>query len=87
MATATHNLHNHRELQPDERLDLSTLCDQVLSVGDGVIYAVVGENDYILTAGDRLEIAAGQPVRAWNGGDEVVRVALNARERRLAAAA
>jgi hypothetical protein len=87
MATATHIQRNHRDLQPDERLELSALRDQVLSIARGVVYAVVGENDYILTSGDRLEISAGQPVRAWNAGDETVRVALSARVQPLAAVA
>ena len=87
MATATDILQNCRYLQPDERLALSTLHDQVIAVAGGILYAVVGENDYILTAGDRLEVAAGEPVRAWNAGDHTVRVALSARSEQLAAAA
>ena len=88
MATAIRiNHRNHRDLRTDERLELSTLRDQVLSIAAGVIYAVVGENDYVLTTGDRLDIAAGQPVRAWNAGDEIAHVALSARVQPLAVAA
>ena len=87
MATAIHIHRNHRDLHPDERLELSTLRDQVLSVARGIVYAVVGENDYILTSGDHLEISAGQTVRAWNAGDDTVRVALSARVQPLAAVA
>ena len=88
MATAIPITHsNHRDLHPDERLEVSTLREQVLSIATGVVYAVVGENDYILTAGDRLDIAAGQPIRAWNAGDEIARVALSARVQMLAVAA
>ena len=87
LETATDILQNCRYLQPDERLALSTLHDQVISVAGGIVYAVMGENDYILTAGDRLAIAAGEPVRAWNAGDHTVRLALSARTERLAAAA
>ena len=87
MATAIDILQNHRYLQPDERLELSTLHDQAISVGAGVVYVVVGENDFILSAGDRLEISAGEPVLAWNAGDHTLRVALGIRTEQLAAAA
>jgi hypothetical protein len=90
MATATYITripHSRRDLHPDERLELSTLRAQVLAVEYGVVYAAVGENDYVLTSGDDIEIAAGQPVRAWNAGDEYARVSMTARAQELAAAA
>jgi hypothetical protein len=90
MATATNITrlpHSQRDLHPDERLALSTLREQVLEIEYGVIYAAIGENDYVLTSGDEIEIAAGQPVRAWNAGDEYARVTLTARVQRLATAA
>ena len=87
MATPIRIHRNHRDLRPEERLDLDTLRRQVLSVVAGIVYAVVGENDYILTSGDRIEIAAGEKIRAWNAGDEIARVALGDRPQAIAIAA
>jgi hypothetical protein len=87
MAIATNIPHHHRDLKPSERLEIHTLREQVLSVPYGIVYAVVGESDYILTSGDDVEIPARQQIRAWNAGDEIARVALTARARELAAAA
>ena len=87
MAIATNIPHHHRDLQPNEHLDIDTLRDQVLAVPYGIVYAVIGEHDHVLTSGDQLEITGGEAIRAWNAGDEVARVAITARARHLAVAA
>jgi len=74
------------ELAPDQRLRLETSRDQVVSVAEGVLYVVIGENEAVLTAGDSIAIAAGEQARAWNGGDETARVEVRGRRTlRLAA--
>jgi mannose-6-phosphate isomerase-like protein (cupin superfamily) len=65
---------SRQELAPDERVRLESTRDSVLSVIDGVVYAVVDDEDYVLMPGDRIEITAGEPFRVWNAGDEVARV-------------
>ena len=90
MATATHITripYVQRDLHPDERLELSTMGEQVLEVEYGVVYAAIGENDYVLTSGDEIVVAAREDVRAWNAGDEYARVTLTAYPQQLAAAA
>ena len=44
--------------------------DTVLEVFEGVVYLVVGDDDRVLTPGDRARIPACTPYRRWNAGDE-----------------
>jgi|tagenome__1003787_1003787.scaffolds.fasta_scaffold20962731_5 mannose-6-phosphate isomerase-like protein (cupin superfamily) len=62
------------EVAPDERLHVDPSRDTSLSVVDGVVYAAIGDDDYVMTPGDRVAIPAGAAVRVWNAGDEVARV-------------
>jgi mannose-6-phosphate isomerase-like protein (cupin superfamily) len=65
------------ELAPDERLPADALDarrDAVLHVVDGVVYAIAGDDDFVLTGGDELAVRAGVSHRIWNAGDEPARV-------------
>jgi mannose-6-phosphate isomerase-like protein (cupin superfamily) len=62
------------ELAPDDRLHLDDEREQVLSVIKGVLVVALAEDDAILTPGDFVTVGAGVRARAWNGGDEDVRV-------------
>jgi quercetin dioxygenase-like cupin family protein len=74
------------ELSPDQRLDLDPSCEQLISVDDGIVYVVAADGEAILTAGDSITIAAGEPRRAWNAGDEPAEVTVSSRRAlRLAA--
>jgi|SRR3954451_14755406 mannose-6-phosphate isomerase class I len=45
----------------------------IVSVIDGIVYVVAGEDEWVLTSGDSASIAAGVPYRRWNAGDEQAR--------------
>jgi glyoxylate utilization-related uncharacterized protein len=45
----------------------------IVSVVDGVVYVVAGENEWVLSSGDSANIAAGTPYRRWNAGDDQAR--------------
>ena len=71
--------NNTQVLGPDARIGsdcLDASRAQVVSVIDGVLYVVHGENETVLTSGDTLTIPAGEPRRIWNAGDEAARIAL-----------
>jgi uncharacterized RmlC-like cupin family protein len=58
--------------QPDcPRGPMRTLrrLDTVISVSDGVVYVVAGDDETVLTPGDQARIPAGVPHRRWNAGD------------------
>jgi glyoxylate utilization-related uncharacterized protein len=65
------------ELAPDQRIRPELLRSRhgsVLSVIDGVVYAVVDDDERAMTPGDRVAIPAGSRSYAWNAGDEPARV-------------
>ena len=71
-------------IRPDEPLHPHVLDpseDIRLSVVEGVVYAAVDEVEYVLTPGDRVDIAAGDRRRVWNAGDEPARVIAERRPR------
>jgi quercetin dioxygenase-like cupin family protein len=76
----------HMQLAPDQRLELEASREQVISVAAGVLYVALGDDEVVLTAGDSVTIAAGEPRRAWNAGDEPAEVDVSAEQAlRLAA--
>ena len=73
-------------LAPDQRLELDSSHEQVITVAAGLVYVVLAHDEVVLTPGDSLTIAAGDARRAWNAGDEAADVDVRAVERlRLAA--
>jgi mannose-6-phosphate isomerase-like protein (cupin superfamily) len=64
---------NIEQLAPDERLHTDLSQDSTIAVIEGVFYAVVGENEQVLTPGDQIDIPAGTPRSIWNAGDEPAR--------------
>jgi mannose-6-phosphate isomerase-like protein (cupin superfamily) len=64
---------NIEQLAPDARLDTDPSQDATVAVVEGVLYAVVGDDEQVLTPGDQIEIPAGMPRSIWNAGDEPAR--------------
>jgi quercetin dioxygenase-like cupin family protein len=60
-------------LEPEERLETDTSSDATIAVIEGVFYAVVGDDDQVLTPGDQIQIPAGESRSVWNAGDETAR--------------
>jgi uncharacterized cupin superfamily protein len=61
------------ELAPDQRVGpelFRSRHDTVLSAIDGVVYALVDDDELVMTPGDRVTIPAGSRSYAWNAGDE-----------------
>ena len=44
-----------------------------IEVLDGVVYVTTGDDDLILTPGDKASIPAGTAYRRWNAGDDDAR--------------
>jgi len=66
--------HHRHALAPDERLPSPMSdYDQVVHVTDGVLCIALAEDDMVLLPGDSATIAAFEPHRIWNGGDETAR--------------
>ena len=63
-----------RSIPPNEQLRLDSTCAHSLTVGEGVMYARLDDDDRVLTPGDSVEIPPGARVRVWNAGDEVASV-------------
>lgn len=61
------------QLAPDERLHTDLTQDATIAVVEGAFYAVVGDDEQVLTPGDQLDIPAGMPRSIWNAGDEPAR--------------
>lgn len=61
------------ELRPLEELPVS-ISDHTIYVSDGVLYAVLEEDELALTSGDQIGLRRGELRRAWNAGDETARV-------------
>jgi mannose-6-phosphate isomerase-like protein (cupin superfamily) len=61
------------QLGPDERLHTDLKQNSTIAVVEGVFYAVVGDDEQVLTPGDQIDIPAGMPRSIWNAGDEPAR--------------
>jgi mannose-6-phosphate isomerase-like protein (cupin superfamily) len=48
--------------------------DTVLSVLEGVVYVIAGDDEVALTPGDFVTIRAGVQHRYWNAGDDEARL-------------
>ena len=64
---------NIEQLAPDERLRTDLTQDSTIAVVEGVFYAVVGDDEQVLTPGDQVDVPAGVPRSIWNAGDEPAR--------------
>jgi mannose-6-phosphate isomerase-like protein (cupin superfamily) len=48
--------------------------EQTLRVSEGVLYVVLDEDELALTPGDEIHVRRGELQRAWNAGDDRLRV-------------
>jgi hypothetical protein len=62
------------QLEPDDRLGVDTNRDNLISVTEGLLYLAIGDDDVMLLGGEQIALRAGEPVRAWNAGDEPTQV-------------
>jgi quercetin dioxygenase-like cupin family protein len=61
------------ELEPLQRLRVRDE-EQTVYVAEGVLYVVLDEGELALTPGDEIHVRRGELRRAWNAGDERLRV-------------
>ena len=64
---------NIEQVAPDERLRTDPSQDSTVAVVEGVFYAVVDDEEHVLTPGDQVHIPAGAPRSVWNAGDDLAR--------------
>ena len=72
------------ELAPDERLRLYWplgTCEYSITVADGVLYTVLGDDEYALMPGDEIAVHGADLQSAWNAGAEPARVITTRRTR------
>jgi quercetin dioxygenase-like cupin family protein len=74
-----------QDLAPGDPLHTDPSRDELIRVTDGIVYVRLGDDDAVLVAGDSITVAAGEPRRAWNAGDETARVEVSGLAVRLAA--
>jgi len=80
-------IQNHTELVPGAALTTDRSRSQLLRVIDGVVFVRGADDDTVLTPGDSIVLAAGEPRRVWNAGDEAAHVMLLAQPAAIAKAA
>ena len=87
MTNLIHIPNGAQELAPGDALRTDSSLNQLVRVTEGIVYVRRGDDDVVLFGGDAITIAAGEPRRVWNAGDESARVIVAARLEVLAKAA